>query len=113
MIFIKLDRAMALARYIKHLSATTTRRWLGNISLPDSNTCKEIARWLIEGDLICISDGTLKTEKGSHAWIITNITDKHRLHGAGAVDGDPNTISPFWAELQGKLAVIIMMNLIM
>ena len=64
--------------------------------------------------LIDISDGSVKGYCATHAWtLMTGHNDSLAMCGSGLVDGDQHsTLSSFWAEVQGQVALLVMMTLL-
>ena len=43
---------------------------------------------------------------------MTGHNDPHAMCGSGLVDGDHSTLSSFWVEVQGQVALLIMMTIL-
>ena len=93
----------------------TRRRQLGvlNYGTLEDDLCKCIQNYMSVG-LICVSNGSFnpKLGRGSFAWRISNQHDLYRLSGVGPTDGDPAAMSSYRPELQGILALLILLNTI-
>jgi hypothetical protein len=87
------------------------KRLLGPIQNPVDEYGRHIAESLASGTLLACSDGSYSpiTRKGSHGWVLAT-TESQLWKGAGPVDGHPELISPYRAELSGLVALLHVLN---
>ncbi len=76
---------------------------------PSDAQCQEISQEILHNALLACSDGAhdATSSKASHGWIFgSSIFETIQATGAGPVDGHPQLLSSFRAELSGILAVL-------
>ena len=79
----------------------------GHVILPDDDGIA------MDGSLLGVSNGSVKGIKATHAWTLTTDSCDHlAMKGCGPVDGNTSTLSSFRSEVQGQVALLIMMTLL-
>ena len=93
--------------------APTLQRICGTIYFPEDSR-RHLAVAALQGDLYGISDGSVRGKASMHAWKIKSMGDQETLtlKGSGPVDGTACTISLYRVELQGQLAILIVITLV-
>ena len=88
------------------------QRICGHIILPDDDGI-HLAQAAMDGSLLGVSDGSVKDNKATHAWTLTTDScDPLAMKGCGPVDGNASTLSSFRSEVQGQVALLIMITLL-
>jgi hypothetical protein len=91
---------------------TSLQRLCGHISFPPDNG-KHLADAAMDTRLLGVSDGSVKGSRATHAWTLTSgHNSEFAMSGSGPVDGNQSTLSSFRAEVQGQVALLIMMTLL-
>jgi hypothetical protein len=83
------------------------KRLIGPLLGPVQEQGKSVAESIALGTLLVCSDGSYSSslKKGSHGWIFA--TEQQTLwKGAGPVDGHPDMMNPYRAELGGLVSVL-------
>ena len=91
---------------------TSLQRICGHIIIPkDGGT--HLAQAAHDGLLLGVSDGSVKGSQATQAWTLTTSpNDPLSMKGCGPVDGSMSTLSSFRSEVQGQLALLIMITLL-
>ena len=94
------------------LLPASLQRICGHVIFPTDNGV-HLASAAVNGHLVGVSDGSLKTDIATHAWTLTTgPTDQLALCGCGPIDGVASTLSSFRTEVQGQVALLIMVSLL-
>jgi hypothetical protein len=80
-------------------------RWaVSEMSLEDNGL--QIARALIQGTAIAVSDGSFKDGQGTSAFVIEGNSKVGRLVGVNVIPGDSSSQSPYRSELGGVAGIL-------
>jgi len=91
---------------------TSLQRICGHIIIPEDGGI-HLAQAAHDGLLLGVSDGSVKGSQATQAWTLTTSpNDLLSMKGCGPVDGSTSTLSSFHAEVQGQLALLIMITLL-
>ena len=95
------------------LLPASLQRICGHLIFPPDDGV-HLAQAAIEGHLLGVSDGLLKNDRATHAWTLTTgPTEQLSICSCGPIDRTASTLSSFCTELQGQVALLIMVTLLM
>jgi len=98
--------------YVRRSTSANEKRLLGRVTLPQLGY-DHLCSALRDRTLLGVSDGSVKNGQGTHAWVLTSsASSPHRIMGAGPVDGVPKSMHSYRSELQGQVAVSLMVVLL-
>lgn len=89
-------------------------RLIGPILPPQEADLVDIGNNIVDGTLLLCSDGSFDPWQsiGCHAWVFADILGNILLQGAGPIDGQPDQVSVYRAELGGITANLYLLAVI-